>query len=87
MFDAPQYAEQFIELARKTLRCRDMHIRAKAVLVDAKSKPIINPKTKAPKVGFTEWPPSSDHDAAAQARLSALAKNMPGMEVAQVHCP
>ncbi|WP_455928782.1 hypothetical protein [Pseudomonas fluorescens] len=22
LFDAPQYAEQFIELARKTLRCR-----------------------------------------------------------------
>lgn len=57
MFDAPQYAEQFIELARKTLKCRDMHIRAKAVLVDAKGKPIINPKTKAPKVGFMDWSP------------------------------
>ena len=65
MFDAPQYAEQFIELARKTLKCRDMHIRAKAVLVDAKGKPIINPKTKAPKVGFSEWPPSLERDAAA----------------------
>jgi len=57
LFDAPQYAEQFIELARKTLSCRDMQIRAKAVLVDAKGKPIINPKTKVPKVGFSEWPP------------------------------
>lgn len=57
LFDAPQYAEQFIELARKTLRCRDMQIRAKAVLVDAKGEPIINPKTKAPKVGFSMWPP------------------------------
>lgn len=57
LFDAPQYAEQFIELARKTLKCRDMQIRAKAVLVDAKGKPIINPKTKAPRVGFSEWPP------------------------------
>lgn len=65
MFDAPQYAEQFIELARKTLKCRDMHIRAKAVLVDAKGKPIINPKTKAPKIGFSEWPPSLERDAAA----------------------
>ena len=65
MFDAPQYAEQFIELARKTLKCRDMHIRAKAVLVDAKGKPIINPKTKAPKIGFLEWPPSLERDAAA----------------------
>lgn len=57
LFDAPQYTEQFIELARKTLRCRDLKIRAKAVLTDAKGKPIINPKTKAPKVGFSEWPP------------------------------
>lgn len=64
MFDAPQYAEQFIELARKTLKCRDMHIRAKAVLVDAKGKPIINPKTKAPKVGFTDWPPKQQEQAA-----------------------
>lgn len=64
LFDAPQYAEQFIELARKTLRCRDMQIRAKAVLVDAKGKPIINPKTKAPRVGFSEWPPKQQDQAA-----------------------
>lgn len=57
MFDAPQYAEQFMELARKTLRCRDLKIRAKAVLTDTKGKSILNPKTKVPKVGFSEWPP------------------------------
>lgn len=34
-----------------------MRIKAKAVLVDAKGKPIINPKTKMPKVGFSEYPP------------------------------
>ena len=65
LFDAPQYAEQFIELARKTLRCRDMQIRAKAVLVDAKGKPIISPKTKAPRVGFSEWPPKREDQAVA----------------------
>lgn len=65
MFDAPQYAEQFIELARKTLKCRDMRIRAKAMLVDAKGEPIINPKTKAPKVGFIDWPPKQEVQAAA----------------------
>lgn len=64
LFDAPQYAEQFIELARKTQRCRDMQIRAKAVLVDAKGKPIINPKTKAPRVGFSEWPPTKQDQVA-----------------------
>lgn len=64
LFDAPQYAEQFIELARKTVRCRDMRIRSKAVLTDAKGKPVINPKTKAPKVGFAEWPPKQESQAA-----------------------
>lgn len=56
LFDAPQYAEQFIELARKTLRSRDLKIRAKAALTDAKGKRIINPKTKAPKIGFQSVP-------------------------------
>lgn len=65
LFDAPQYAEQFIELARKSGKCRDMRIRTKAVLVDAKGKPIINPKTKAPRVGFAEWPPKQESQAAA----------------------
>jgi hypothetical protein len=41
-----------------------MHIRAKAVMVDAQGEPIINPKTKAPKVGFTEWPPVKVEQAA-----------------------
>lgn len=65
LFDAPQYAEQFIALARKGGKCRDMRIRAKAVLKDAEGKPIINPKTKAPKVGFTDWPPKQEAQAAA----------------------
>ncbi|MDD1010930.1 hypothetical protein M5G27_26000 [Pseudomonas shahriarae] len=58
MFDAPQYAQQFIEMARASIVCRDLKIRTKAVLVDAKNKPIINPKTGAPKVGFADWHPS-----------------------------
>lgn len=41
-----------------------MQIRAKAVLVDAKGKPIINPKTKAPRVGFSELPPKQQDQAA-----------------------
>ncbi|WP_455806724.1 hypothetical protein [Pseudomonas fluorescens] len=36
--------------------CPDLKIRAKAVLTDVKGKPILNPKTKVPKVGFTNWP-------------------------------
>ncbi|WP_409302997.1 hypothetical protein [Pseudomonas sp. KCJK8993] len=56
-FDAPQYAQQFIEMARSRIKCRDLKIRTKAVLVDAKGKPIINPKTGAPKVGLADWNP------------------------------
>lgn len=55
MFDAPQYAEQFIALARKAGDCRDMRIRAKSELKDATGETIIDPKTKAPKYGFTDW--------------------------------
>jgi hypothetical protein len=58
MFDAPQYAQQFMEMARASIVCRDLKIRTKAVLVDAKNKPIINPKTGAQKVGFADWQPS-----------------------------
>ncbi|MDD1150009.1 hypothetical protein M5G25_17105 [Pseudomonas sp. TNT2022 ID357] len=59
LFDAPQYAQQFIDLARKAGPCRDLRIRAKAVLTDAEGKPVINPKTKAPMVGWADWNPST----------------------------
>jgi hypothetical protein len=55
LFDAPQYAEQFIQIARMTGNCRDMKIKAKRVITDAGGKPILNKKTKAPKVGFCEY--------------------------------
>lgn len=64
LFHAPQYAEQFIELARNTTTCRDMRIRSKAVLTDVKVKPLINPKTKAPKVRLAEWPPKQENQSA-----------------------
>ena len=64
MFDAPQYAQQFMEMARASIVCRDLKIRTKAVLVDAKNKPIINSKTGAPKVGFADWHPAPAHAAA-----------------------
>ena len=64
LFDAPQYAEQFIELARKTIQCRDLRIRAKRIMTDAEGKPIINPKTKAQRVGFCEWHPAQRTQAA-----------------------
>ncbi len=39
---------------RKTLMFHDMHSRTTVVQANAKSKPIMSPKTKAPKVGFSD---------------------------------
>lgn len=55
LFDALQYAQQFVEPARKAGLCRDLRIRAKAVLTAAEGKPVINPKTKAQVVGWREY--------------------------------
>lgn len=63
MFDAPQYAQQFMDMARKSIVCRDLKIRTKAVLVDALKKPILNTKTGAPKVGFADWAPEATYAA------------------------
>lgn len=60
LYDAPQYAQQFIDLARRSGQCRDMHIRARCVLTDAQGKPIIDPKTKVPKYGFVDWVPTKE---------------------------
>ncbi|MFJ1338740.1 hypothetical protein ACIKP7_11475 [Pseudomonas caricapapayae] len=57
MFDVPQYAQQFMELARKTGQYRDLRIKAKCVITDAKGKPLITAKTKMPKVGWTDYSP------------------------------
>lgn len=52
------------DLACKPLKCHDLCVKTKAVRVDAKVEPIINPKTKAPKVGFSKWPPKQHNKAA-----------------------
>ena len=57
LFDAPQYAQQFMELARKTGKCRDLRIRVKCEITDAKGRPVINQKTKMPKVGWFDYLP------------------------------
>lgn len=66
MFDAPQYAQQFIELAKKAGNCRDLRIRAKCMITDADGRPVINKKTKALKVGWV------DYTAKGQATLTLL---------------
>lgn len=55
LFDAPQFAKQWIELQRKAGGCRDLHIRYKSVMRDAMGIPLTNKKTGAPKVGWSAY--------------------------------
>ena len=59
MFGAPQYAQQFIDLAKRSGECRDLRIRARCAMTDAKGNPIMNPKTKMPRIGWSDWQPES----------------------------
>lgn len=60
MFDALQYAERFMEIAWKTSQRRDLRIRAKCEITDAKDKPVINQKTKMPKVEWVDYAPAAN---------------------------
>lgn len=53
-FDAPQFAREFIQLARKHEDCRDLRIRARAPKKDAFGAPLKN-KKGAPVIGWQEW--------------------------------
>ncbi|MDG9886307.1 hypothetical protein N7650_26130 [Pseudomonas sp. GD04058] len=57
LFDTPQHAQQFIELAKRAGPCRDLKIRCKAALLDEKGKKILSPKTKMPVIGWADWKP------------------------------
>ncbi len=63
LFDTPQHAQQFIDLAKRAGACRDLKIRCKAALLDEKGKKILNPKTRMPLIGWADWTPES-HKAA-----------------------
>ncbi|WP_287030000.1 hypothetical protein [Pseudomonas sp. UBA6310] len=52
MFDAPQFAQDFIAVARRTLQCRDMHIKCRVPMTDALGNPLMNRKTGVQKVGW-----------------------------------
>lgn len=55
LYDTPQHAQQFIELAKRAGACRDLRIRAKCEITDAEGKAVIDPKTKMPKVGWVGY--------------------------------
>lgn len=60
LFDTPQHAEQFIELAKKAGACRDLKIRCKAALLDEKGKKILSPKTRMPIIGWSDYSPGRE---------------------------
>ncbi|MNN98278.1 hypothetical protein D3C81_2176300 [compost metagenome] len=51
-------------MARRTLKCRDMHIKCKVPLTDALGNPLINKKTGAQKVGWRPYGAQPDRVAA-----------------------
>lgn len=55
LFDATQYPQHVIELSGKLEDCRDLRIRARCALTDAKSNPVINSKTKMPRIGWSDY--------------------------------
>lgn len=60
LFDTPQHAQQFIELAKKAGACRDLKIRCKAILLDEKGKKILSPKTRMPVIGWSDYSPGRE---------------------------
>jgi hypothetical protein len=54
LYDAPQFAEQFIALARSSGACRDLHVKAFCVLKGIRGEPIHHSKTGAKKRGFVD---------------------------------
>jgi hypothetical protein len=47
-FDAPQFAEDFLQIARRMESCRDMQVKAKQVVTDANGKPVYSKRGKNP---------------------------------------
>lgn len=60
LFDTPQHAQQFIDLAKRAGACRDLKIRCKAALLDEKGKKILSPKTKMPVIGWSDYSPGRE---------------------------
>jgi hypothetical protein len=64
LYDTPQHAQQFIELAKRAGACRDLRIRCKAALLDEKGRTIISPKTRMPVIGWADYPQAAHSSAA-----------------------
>lgn len=56
-FDAPQFAEEFIAIARRMQRHRDLQIRVWKQLTDDAGKPIYGMNSKKPRMGWLAYVP------------------------------
>lgn len=54
-FDAPQFAQQWIDIALRGQACRGLHIRAKQVLKDEKGGVQYTARGKTPKKGWLPY--------------------------------
>lgn len=61
--DAPEFAQELIELTNKTTECRSLEIRINAPQVNNAGGLIINNTTKKPRMGWEKYDPSKDYAA------------------------
>lgn len=54
-FDAPQFADDFLSIARRMESSRDMHVRAKQVVTDANGKPVYSKRGKKPRKAWLPY--------------------------------
>ena len=78
-FDAPQFAQEFIDLAKKTTRCRGMHIRIHAPKADSKGGVVLNQRTKKPAMQWVKYDTDTNYSliiaAADAAKEKAISKS------------
>ena len=55
LFDAPQFATQFVEMARRSTQSRSLQIRYRSVAKDATGNIVTNKKTGAPKLIWRDY--------------------------------
>lgn len=61
--DAPEFAQQLIDLTKKTTESRSLEIRINAPQLNNSGGLVINNTTKKPKMGWEKYDPSKDYAA------------------------
>jgi len=59
--DAPEFAQQLIDLTKKTTECRSLEIRINAPQLNNSGGLIISTTTKKPKMGWEKYDPSKNY--------------------------